>query len=327
MFDEMIERDVVSWTTLISGLVTQGYYAEGLLVFRRMKDDELSIQPNVATMVSVMSACAHLGSLDHARELHASLEKMGWVEGYVSIRNSLIDAYSKCGSISCASRIFHEMHSYQRDTYSWTAMIAGLAMHGRGAEAITWFLQMKQAVGVVPDAVTFIAVLSACAHAGLVDEGIEIFESMEMDYGLVPELQHYGCLVDLFGRAGLLEYAYDFLETMPMEPNLAILGSLLSACRVHNNVNLGEILLEKINSSCNYGGGAHVLLSNMYASERQWCEVVHIRNGNEEGDNKNMKPPGQSWIEVKDTPDYCKWQDTPYGSCDLPTAEFCPVQQ
>ncbi|KAF9592462.1 hypothetical protein IFM89_014952 [Coptis chinensis] len=299
LFEEIIERDVVSWTTLISGLVSQGFYAEGLLVFNEMMVDEYCVRPNAVTMMEVMLACANLGSLDHARGFHAFLEKMGWTEAEVSIRNSLIDAYSKCGSIGCASGIFHETQCSLKDAYSWTAVIAGLAMNGCGTEAVKWFYQMKLVAGVVPDAVTFIAVLSACAHAGLLDEGVKIFESMEVEYGIVPEIQHYGCMVDLFGRVGFLERAYSFVEIMPMEPNLATLGSLLSACRVHNNVELGEVVLEKINSFCSYGGGASVLLSNMYASGRQWREVVDVREGMKEGNSKRRKPPGRSWIEVK----------------------------
>ncbi|OVA01689.1 Pentatricopeptide repeat [Macleaya cordata] len=298
LFDEMTERDVVSWTTLISGFLGQGFYEECLLVFTEMMGDEFSVQPNVATVVSVMAACANLGSLDHTWSLHSYLEKSGWVEVDVSVRNSLIDAYSKCGSINCAGQIFHEIQFHRRDTCSWTAIIAGLAMHGFGKEAILFFSQMKRVELVPPDSITFIAVLSACAHAGLVDEGVQIFESMETEYGILPELKHYGCMVDLFGRAGLLEYAYNFMEKMPMEPNLAILGSLLSACRVHDNVKLGEAVLKKIELSCEYRGGSHVLISNMYANKNQWCEVVHVREGFR-AEKRNGKPPGRSWIQVK----------------------------
>lgn len=301
LFDEMTERDVVSWTTLISGYLGQGFYEECLLLLNIMMVNELNVQPNVATVVSVMAASANLGSLDHTRCLHSYLEKTGLVETDVSVRNSLIDAYSKCGSIPCALQNFHEIKFHKRDTCSWTAMISGLAMHGFGNEAIEFFSHMKGVELAKPDTVTFVAVLSACAHAGLVDEGVQIFELMKMDYGILPELKHYGCMVDLLGRAGLLDHAFNFMEKMPMEPNLAILGSLLSACRVHDNVKLGEAVLKKIESSCEYRGGAHVLISNMFANKNQWCEVVDVRDGLREQNKRKQgnKPPGRSWIQVK----------------------------
>ncbi|XP_019054999.1 PREDICTED: pentatricopeptide repeat-containing protein At2g20540 isoform X1 [Nelumbo nucifera] len=296
LFDEMIERDVVSWTTMISGLASQGFYTEAFFIFTEMIGDESYIQPNVATIISVISACVNLGSLDHTQCLHAYTEKIGWT-AYISVRNSLIDAYGKCGNINCAYQVFHEIQGLHRDVYSWTALIAGLAMHGHGRDAISLFRQMK-GTGVLPDAITFIAVLSACAHAGLVDEGMLIFESMEAEFGIVPQLQHYGCMVDLFSRAGLLEHAYGFVEKLPMDPNLEILGSLLSACRVHNNMVLGENVLKKIESLCQYKGGACVLLSNLYAEKNQWCEAVHVRE-EMRGEQRKEKPPGRSWIQVK----------------------------
>ncbi|XP_043699147.1 pentatricopeptide repeat-containing protein At4g21065-like [Telopea speciosissima] len=300
LFDEMNERDVVSWTTFISGLVTHGFCIESLLVFSRMMDRALDTRPNVATIISVMSACAILGSLDHTRCLHSYLEKAGWIEVEVSVRNALLDAYAKCGSMDCGTQVFHEMHGVQKDLYSWTTMIASLAMHGHGIDAINLFMRMKQEMGIKPDAITFVVVLSACAHAGLVNEGLQFFESMEAEFGIVPEQKHYGCMVDLLGRAGLLQYAYEFVDRLPIEPNLAILGSLLSACRVHNNLVLAEAVLKKIESSCEYGGGAHVLLSNLYANENRWFEVVDVREGMAGKDNHvKGKPPGRSWIQVK----------------------------
>ncbi|CAK9175614.1 unnamed protein product [Ilex paraguariensis] len=244
-FDEMVEKDV-SWTTLISDLATHECYYEALYLFRRMIVDESEVQPNVVTVVSVMSACCNLGSLNHSKCLPAFLERAGLVRLDVSIGNSLIDAYAKCGRIDYAAEVFNDMQNSHRDIYSWTAIISGLAMHGRGTDATTMFSQMNLVSGMIPDAITFIAVLSACAHSGLVEEGLCIFESMKAEYGIDPELKHYGCMVDLLGRAGLLECAYGFVKMMPMEPSLAILVSLLSACRLHHNVELGEELLKKI---------------------------------------------------------------------------------
>ncbi|KAJ0984472.1 hypothetical protein J5N97_002828 [Dioscorea zingiberensis] len=292
LFDEMAYRDVVSWTALISGLVRQGCNDKALEVLNDMRmggvDDAT---PNVATMVSVLSACVNLRSLVHTRGLHAYLEKVGLV-GEVFIGNSLIDAYSKCGSIGCATKMFDGMR--RKDLHSWTAMITSLASHGNGGEALYLFSRMVRG-DILPDSVTFVAVLCACSHAGLVDEGIRIFGCMERVYGIIPELKHYGCMVDLFSRAGLLNQAYEFILSMPMEPNLEILGSLLSACRVHNDRELAEVVAKKIESTCEHIGGSHVLLSNIYANEHQWPEVVSIREATR-GDAS--KPPGQSCIEI-----------------------------
>lgn len=291
VFDEMPVRDVVVWTAMISGLCSNGLYRNALEVFIEMRGSDASVDPNVATMVSTMSACANLGSLEHAKCLHAYAEKVG-VERNAFVRNSLIDLYAKCGGIILATQVFNKMN--ERDLLSWTAMISGLASHGFGKEALKLFSNMIKE-GTSPDSTTFIAVLSACSHTGLVDEAITIFGSMEKVYNVAPEIKHYGCMVDLLSRAGLLSHAYEFIANMPFEPNLAILGALLSACRVHKNLEIGELVVKKIESICRHKGGANVLLSNIYADQSQWHEVASVR---ERARRDASKPPGQSWIEL-----------------------------
>ncbi|CAL9775788.1 unnamed protein product [Musa acuminata subsp. burmannicoides] len=289
VFDEITQRDVVVWTATISGLVDRCCHEDAFGVFKEMRMFDQDVTPNVATMVSAMSAVVGLGSLALVKSLHANMEKVG-LEGDVFVRNSLIDAYAKCGSIACALQAFDSMSV--KDLHSWTAMITALASHGLGREAIEAYSRMCE-TGVLPDSTTFIAVLSACSHAGLVNEGIEIFNSMERAYKIVPEQKHYGCMVDLLSRAGLLARAYDFIIRMPMKPNLAILGALLSACRAQNDLELGELVAKKIESLCQYKGGADVLLSNMYADQQRWHGVVSIR---EAARKDAKKPPAQSWI-------------------------------
>ncbi|KAL3525006.1 hypothetical protein ACH5RR_013378 [Cinchona calisaya] len=295
VFDEMAERDVVSWTTLISGLVALGYCGEAVNVFNEMTKNGWTL-PNAATIACVLSACGDL--LDTTKCLHALLEKAGWIELDVSIRNSLIDAYAKCGSLDNATEVFNDVDDLQKDLYTWTAIISGLAMNGEGRYAYEYFARMELESGISPDAITFVAILSACVHSGLVEEGLCIFESMRTKYGIKPDLKHYGCVIDLLGRCGMLDRAYHVLDTMPVKPNLAILGSLLNACRLHNNMELGEEVSRKIELLQGSSGGTPVLLSNMYANVNRWDEVINVRK--EMRAEIQEKPPGRSWIQIKD---------------------------
>ncbi|KAL6888713.1 hypothetical protein ACP4OV_009739 [Aristida adscensionis] len=294
VFDEMRNRDVVAWTAMVSGYVDLGMYLKAVEIFLEMRHAADRVWPNEATVVSVASACAGLGSLEYAEGMHAYVEKVGF-EGELIVKNALIDMYGKCGGIESACSLFGSMA--EKDLHSWTAMISGLASHGHGKEAVALFLSMRQQ-GVLPDSTTFIVVLSACSHAGLVDEGINIFNSMESEYNVPPDIKHYGCMVDLFSRAGLISRAYEFIRTMPFEPNLPILGALLSACSINNELEIGELVINKIESVCSYKGGAGVLLSNIYANQKLWHEVDTIRRKIKSGAN-TRKPPGQSLISVE----------------------------
>uniref|UniRef100_A0ACD5Z776 Uncharacterized protein n=2 Tax=Avena sativa TaxID=4498 RepID=A0ACD5Z776_AVESA len=294
VFDEMQARDVVAWTGMMSGYVDSGMHLQAVEVFQEMRGGEEAVWPNVATVVSVASACAGLGSLEYAKWLHGYVEKAG-LESKVIVTNALMDMYGKCGGLESSRALFNLMD--EKDLHSWTTMISGLASHGHGKEAVALFFSMRE-VRVLPDSTTFIVVLSACSHAGLVDEGICIFNSMESEYKVTPEIKHYGCMVDLFSRAGLLSRAYQLIDSMPFEPNLAILGALLSACSVNNEFEIGELVLKKIESVCSYKGGAGVLLSNIYANQSLWHEVDSIRRKIRNGAIPR-KPPGQSLVAAE----------------------------
>lgn len=96
-------------------------------------------------------------------------------------------------------------------------------------------------VGFKPDDITVVSLLTACSHGGLVSEGQEYFDAMERNYGIKPKKEHYACMIDLLGRTGLLEEAYKLITNMPMQPCEAAWGALLSACRMHGNVELARL--------------------------------------------------------------------------------------
>ncbi|CAL4978179.1 unnamed protein product [Urochloa decumbens] len=211
----------------------------------------------------------------------------------VFVGNALIDMYSKCGSVERALDVFKEMHS--RDKFTWTAIILGLAVNGHGEEAIDMFHRMIK-VSEAPDEVTFIGVLTACTHAGLVDKGREFFLSMIHSYKIAPNVVHYGCIIDLLGRAGKITEALETIDQMPMTPNATILGTLLAACRVHGNLDVGELVAQRLLELDPDNSMVYVLLSNMYAKSNRWEDVRRLRQSIMEKGIK--KEPGCSLIEM-----------------------------
>ncbi|GAV69551.1 PPR domain-containing protein/PPR_1 domain-containing protein/PPR_2 domain-containing protein [Cephalotus follicularis] len=290
LFDNMPEKNAVSWSAMIHGYVQVGLFKEALELFNQMQI--CGCRPNHGGIVGALTACAFLGALDIGRWIHAYVDRNG-MELDRMMGTALIEMYAKCGCIETACSVFDKM--LDRDVFAYTCLISGLANHGQGCRAIKLFGRMKNE-GVAPNEVTFICVLSACSRMGLVDEGLRIFKNMREVHGIEPGVQHYGCLVDLLGRAGMLEEAKKVVRDMPMEPDSYVLGALLNACRVHGNVDLSEETVENLVERCIDHGGVHVLLSNIYASSKQWHCVVKVRKGMEE---KNVrKIPGCSFIEV-----------------------------
>ncbi|XP_020083380.1 pentatricopeptide repeat-containing protein At1g59720, chloroplastic/mitochondrial-like [Ananas comosus] len=269
VFEEITSRDLVSWNTLIDVYVSCGEYKEALRMFLRMRRD--GFNPDEATLVVTLSACSELGALDFGRWVHSNT-----IHQTVSVSNSLIDMYAKCGAIESALRVFDNMAS--RNIVSWNSMILGLALHGHVNKALLLFNKMlEECEFQEPNDITFLGVLCSCSHGGLVEEGRMYFNMMRRDYGVTPNIKHYGCMVDLLGKAGLLQEAYELVRSMPMEGNAVVWRTLLGACRVHGNIELGQRVLEHLRELEPDHSSDYVLLSHMYAGAGRWNDMLHIR--------------------------------------------------
>ncbi|KAL4181190.1 hypothetical protein AMTRI_Chr12g235970 [Amborella trichopoda] len=290
LFDEMNERDAICWNAIIDGYTQHGHFSESLTLFQQMLSE--NIKPNEVTMLSVLSACAHLGALDSGKWLHAYIDNNGFSSN-LFVSTALIDMYCKCGSLEDARSVFNAM--LRKDVVAWNAMVIGYAMHGQTIEALKLFNRMC-GLGLTPTDITFIGLLNACSHAGFVNEGQRLLQSMKEEYGIEPKIEHYGCMVDLLGRAGHLEEAYNLVKGMSIEPDPVIWGALLSACKLHGNVKLGKSISEFIVQSGNANSGTYVLLSNIYAAAGNWEEVARVRTLMRE--SGIVKEPGCSSIEV-----------------------------
>ncbi|TVU25017.1 hypothetical protein EJB05_27491, partial [Eragrostis curvula] len=284
IFDGMPEKDVVSWSAMISAYAENNQPNEAFNLFNNMI--EHGVRPDEITVLSVISACANMGSLDKAKCVHSFTENQG-LSKTLRICNALIDMFSKCGDLSFASNIFNAMPL--KNVITWTSMISALAMHGDGRSTLGLFEQMKSQ-GVEPNEVTFLGLLHACCHAGLVDEGRSLFRCMVQEYRMEPSIEHYGCMVDLLGRAKLLQEAVELIESMPLGPNVAVWGSLLAACWMHGDLKLGAFAAKKVLELDPKHDGASLLLSKIHAQSGNWNDAW-------EYDNIVLEPYGKMQIE------------------------------
>ncbi|KAF2311620.1 hypothetical protein GH714_025297 [Hevea brasiliensis] len=297
VFDKIPDRNLVCWTSMIVGCARLDMFKEGIELFREMQLAE--VVADAALVASVISACGHLGALDQGRWVHAYCERNG-IDMNLSVRNALIDMYSKCGEVEKARQIFNEMVKrdvlVKRDVFSWTSMISGLAMNGNSDEALDLFAQMEMSSDVKPNEVTFLGVLSACSHGGFVDKGFHYFKAMSLIHHIKPRIEHYGCMVDLLGRANLMVEAEKFIRAMPVQPDVVTWRSLLFACRSHGNIELAELATNKIEELEPRKSEAQILLSHVYASASRWGDVSRVRKCMAR--QKIQKKPGCSFVEI-----------------------------
>eukprot|EP00250_Pteridium_aquilinum_P009322 c18595_g3_i1 orf=2-544(+) len=166
VFDELPYRNVVSWTSLITGYVEHGHTEEALDCFERMQREGFS--PDRVTFLSVLRACGSLGTVDKSQQIHAQILKCGLLERDVVVGTALVDTYGKCSLLAKAKEVFDMLRVH--DVVSWNALITGYAYHGYGEEALDCFKQMQRQ-GVSPNRVTFASALKACGTLGASDKG------------------------------------------------------------------------------------------------------------------------------------------------------------
>ncbi|KAK8326821.1 hypothetical protein V6Z11_A11G141000 [Gossypium hirsutum] len=273
LFEEANERDVVSWSAMISGLAKNGKGSEAIALFRQMLQQPL-LTPNSATLASILLAFSLGGSLKQGKSVHGYTIRKG-VDLDDLNYTAFIDMYAKCGSIAMAQKVFVQMPV--KNVVSWSAMINAFGIHGLCSEALACFDQMRSE-NQVPNSITFVSILSACSHSGKVAEGWKYFKAMTQDYGIVPTQEHYACMVDLLGRAGKIDEALSFIHSMPMGAGASVWGALLDACRLHRRVEVAENVAKKLlRLDANYAS-VYVLLSNIYADAGRWESVKKIRN-------------------------------------------------
>ncbi|KAJ8769211.1 hypothetical protein K2173_000986 [Erythroxylum novogranatense] len=314
-------RNLISFNSLISGYVSSGMVDDACMIFNRMHATDLTtwnlmirayaendcneqaldlfhqlqarrMKPDTVTIMGLLPVCTQIASLHLVRQCHGYVIRSCFEDMHMEA--ALLDVYAKCGGIGCAFKLFKS--NPNKDLVMFTAMVSGYAMHGMGEDALKVFSCMHES-NVKPDHVIITAVLSACSHSGLIDEGLKIFYSMEKLYGMKPTVEQYSCVVDLLARGGRINDAFSVVTGMPIEANANVWGTLLGACRMHHEVELGKFVADHLFQIEASNIGNYVVLSNLYAADAKWDEVMKVRKLMKIRDLK--KPAGCSWIEVE----------------------------
>ncbi|XP_065878778.1 pentatricopeptide repeat-containing protein At5g46460, mitochondrial [Euphorbia lathyris] len=292
VFNEtLMSKNVVIWTALLTGYDMNCQHEVALRVFCDMR--KIGVLPNQSTFSSAFNSCRGLEALDKGKEIHAIVVKLGF-ETDTFVGNSVVVMYNECGNIKDAVAAFKVINA--KNVVSWNSVIVGSSQHGRGMWALVFFNQMIRA-SVDPDEITFTGLLSACSHSGMLQKGRCFFKYISQHKPIQLKLQHYACMVDILGRSGKLEEAENLIKNMPMKANCTMWLSLLSACKMHCNLEVAERAAERIFELEPQCSAAYVLLSNLYASASRWSDVSRMRVKMKQGGV--VKQQGSSWVVLK----------------------------
>lgn len=281
--------NIFTWTAIITALVQNGREEYALCKFGCMISE--SVLPNCFTLSAVLSACSSLSMFQQGKQIHALSIKSG-LDTNSFVGTALVDTYGKCGTITLAQSVFESLGDLQ--LVSVTSMIYGYAINGCGHEALKLFNRML-GLGLEPNNAIFTSVLLACSNSGLLSEGRKVFSLIKGKFNMVPTNDHYACMIDLLGRAGKLDEAENLTKEVG-KPDLVIWKTLLSACKIHRNVEIAERAAKNVLKLDPEDAGTHILLSNIYASLENWDGVIKTKSSVRSLTLR--KEPAMSWIEL-----------------------------
>ncbi|WVZ89253.1 hypothetical protein U9M48_035679, partial [Paspalum notatum var. saurae] len=258
VFDEMADRDVVSWTTLMEGYVHGGLPDEAWRVFCRMVAAG-RVWPNVVTLVAAASAAGQIGLLGLGRMVHRCVAESGCGVS-VNLENALVDMFGKCGCLASAKEIFDGMAN--KDVYSWTSMVSAYARCGDlesaaqlfeempNRNAVSWscmvaaYSQANQpeeavrmfkdmlAEGVEPIGATLVSVLSACAQLGCLDLGRWLYDTYIVSNKVQLTVNLGNAFIDSFAKCGDVSAASRLFGNME-DKNVVSWNSMIMAHALH----------------------------------------------------------------------------------------------
>ncbi|XP_057743423.1 putative pentatricopeptide repeat-containing protein At1g68930 [Arachis stenosperma] len=207
LFYDMRERDSISWTTMITGSAQNGLHEEAIDFFREMRLENLEIDQY--TFGSVLTACGGLMALQEGKQVHAYIIRTDYKDN-IFVGSALVDMYCKCKSIKSAETVFKRMSC--KNVISWTAMLVGYGQNGYSEEAVKVFCDMQN-FGIEPDDFTLGSVISSCANLASLEEGAQ-FHGRALVSGLISFLTVSNALVTLYGKCGSLEDSHRLFNEM-----------------------------------------------------------------------------------------------------------------
>ncbi|XP_054800745.1 putative pentatricopeptide repeat-containing protein At5g52630 [Prosopis cineraria] len=258
LFDKMPQRNVVSWTAMISGFSQNRRFGEALNTFCLMRNVGEALTQFAFS--SVLRACVSHGSVELGTQLHSLAMKCGF-SNELFVGSNLADMYSKCGIMHEACKVFNEMP--YKDQVLWTSLIDGYVKNGDCEEALLAYKKMV-INDIVIDQHVLCSTLSACSalkfshlgkslHSTIVKLGFELdtilvnviidmyskYQDMESALKIFQIDSHYrnivSCtaLIDGYVEMDQIEDALSTfvdLRRQGIEPNEFTFSSLVKGC-------------------------------------------------------------------------------------------------
>ena len=277
LFMVMGERDVVSWNSMISGLLKAGELGEARHLFDEMPERD------TVSWNTILDGYVKAGEMNKAFEL---FEKMP--DRNVVSWSTVVSGYCKAGDMDMARMLFDKMPI--KNIVPWTIIISGYAEKGMTKEAISLYDKMEEA-GLRPDDGAVISILAACAESGLLGLGEKVHASIKRTK-FKCRTSVSNALVDMYAKCARLDKAYSVFDGMArrdavswnaMLQGLAMHGHGEKALQLFSRMNEEGFAPDKVSfisilCACSHAGFVEEGLQYFYTMERDYGIIPEVEH-------------------------------------------------
>ncbi|KAL0350842.1 UNVERIFIED_CONTAM: Pentatricopeptide repeat-containing protein [Sesamum radiatum] len=277
VFDVMEERDVVTYNSMISGLVKAGELTQAKKLF-----DEMPHRDRVSWN-AILDGYVKAGEMSAAFQIFEKMPSRDVVSW-----STVISGYAKTGDIEMAKVLFDNMPD--KNLVAWTIMISGYAEKGLAKEAARLYDRMEEA-RLKPDDATFVSILSASAESGLLGLGKKVHQSILRSRYKCGALVS-NALIDMYCKCGSLNRAWSIFSAMErkdmvtwnaMIHGLAMHGHGRKALQLFNRMKQEGFAPDKVTfvgvlAACSHAGMVNDGIHHFYSMENDYGIAPEIEH-------------------------------------------------
>ncbi|XP_065853281.1 pentatricopeptide repeat-containing protein At5g13270, chloroplastic [Euphorbia lathyris] len=221
VFDEMSERNLTSWGTIISAYAEHGLLEKALCFFSDMI--ELGIKPNSAIYVEIFRVLIAPALLEMGKQMHSHVIRSGFGVNF-DIATAIFNMYVKCGCLEEAEIVLNQMN--EKNVVVWTGLMVAFTQAEKQEKALALFDKMVRE-GLDFDEYVFSITLKACAGSGDLNLGKQIHCCI-VKLGLESQVSVGTPLVDFYTKCAEFESALKAFERI-IEPNDVSWSALITS--------------------------------------------------------------------------------------------------
>ncbi|KAG0538396.1 hypothetical protein BDA96_03G232400 [Sorghum bicolor] len=238
VFEQMKERDAVTWNLMIAGYFQDGQIDKAFDTCRRMLEANLKF--DCVTLASIIMACLKSCIMLVGIAAHGYAVRNG-LHSDKTVASGLIDMYASAGRIEHARRVFNAM--CPRNLVIWKVMISAYVDCGINSEARNLLNQM-QLEGISPSAACWDLVISAFIRNGQFEDALDIFSEMLLTKTR-PNLRTWSLLISALSQNGMHQEVTDIcckMQEVESAPSPTIYSSAILAVKTAVSEDHGKVI-------------------------------------------------------------------------------------